>query len=437
MHYFIITHGCQMNEADSDLMAELLRRAGWQEAACQDDADLIILNTCSVRERPEHKVYSTLGELRPWKQSNPDALLAVAGCMAQRAGEEIRRRAPLVDIIMGTRWFHHVDQLVSRARAGERPIIALDLDEDPSAARCGAAETDSPAPLRAFVPIIRGCTNFCTYCIVPHVRGPEASRPLAEIVREVTSLAARGAREVTLLGQNVLAYGRDLSDGATFPQLLHQLNQIEDLWRIRFTTSHPRDVTEDLIDAMAALPKVCEHTHLPIQAGSDKLLREMNRGYTTDRYLELVGALRSRIPGLALTTDMMVGFPGETADEFEQSLRLYERIRFDSAFMFAYSPRPGTAAAARDDGVPRAIKLERLGRLIEIQNRISIERNEEGVGEEVEVLVDGPAHHGEGLLAGRARNNKQVIFPGDPTLAGSVVTVRPTEAHLWGFIAVL
>ena len=219
------------------------------------------------------------------------------------------------------------------------------------------------------------------------------------------------------------------------PQLLSQLNEIEDLWRIRFTTSHPRDVTEDLIETMAALPKVCEHLHLPIQAGSDKLLREMNRGYTTDRYLEIVEALRSRIPGLALTTDIMVGFPGESEDEFEESLRLYERIRFDSAFMFAYSPRPGTAAAARDDAVPRAVKLERLGRLIEFQNRISIERNQEGVGEEAEVLVDGPAHRGEGLLAGRARNNKQVIFPGGPSLAGSLVTVRLAEAHLWGFMA--
>ena len=435
MHYFIITYGCQMNEADSDLMAETLRRAGWQQAACQEDADLIVLNTCSVRERPEHKVYSTLGELRPWKESNPSALLAVAGCMAQRAGEEIRRRCDLVDIVMGTRWFHHVDQLVARARAGERPIIALDLNEDPSAARCTAAETDSPAPLRAFVPIIRGCTNFCTYCIVPHVRGPEISRPPEDILREVTSLTARGAREVTLLGQNVLAYGRDLSDGATFPQLLHQLHQIEDLWRIRFTTSHPRDVTEDLIDTMAALPKVCEHTHLPIQAGSDKILREMGRGYTTERYLETVAALRSRIPGLALTTDMMVGFPGETEDEFDESLRLYERIRFDSAFMFAYSPRPGTSAAERADQVPKQVRLERLGRLIELQNRITIARNEEGVGEDAEVLVDGPAHHGEGLLAGRVRNHKQVIFPGDPTLGGSLVTVRLTEAHLWGFMA--
>ena len=437
MHYFIITYGCQMNEADSDLMAEMLRRAGWQEAACQEDADLIILNTCSVRERPEHKVYSTLGELRPWKQSNPDALLAVAGCMAQRAGEEIRRRCSLVDIVMGTRWFHHVDQLVSRARAGERPIIALDLDEDPSAARCAAAETDSPAPLRAFVPIIRGCTNFCTYCIVPHVRGPEVSRPLAEIVREVSSLVTRGAREITLLGQNVLAYGRDLSDGATFPQLLSQLDEIEDLWRLRFTTSQPRDVTEDLIDTMAALPKVCEHTHLPLQAGTDKLLREMNRGYTIDQYLRIADALRTRVPGLALTTDLMVGFPGETEEEFEQSLRLYERLRFDSAFMFAYSPRPGTAAAARDDEIPRAVRLERLGRLIELQNRISSERNEERVGEEVEVLVDGPAHRGEGLLAGRARNNKQIIFPGRSDLAGALVTVRLTQAHLWGFMAVL
>ena len=433
MKYFIITYGCQMNEADSDLMAELLHRAGWQEAGSAEAADLIVLNTCSVRERPEHKVYSTLGELRAWKQSNPHALLAVAGCMAQRAGEEIRRRAPHVDLVLGTRWFHHIHDLVDRVRAGDGPLVMSEMEEDPSAARTRPDLAADTAPLRAFVPVIRGCTNFCSYCIVPLVRGPESSRPAEDVVCEVKALVARGAREVTLVGQNVLAYGRDLSGGATFPELLRALDPIPDLWRIRFTTSHPRDVTDELVSAMAELPSVCEHMHLPIQAGEDKLLRDMNRGYTTAQYRAIVDRLRARIPGLALTTDIMVGFPGETEEQFEESLRLYRCIGFDAAFMFAYSPRPGTAAAARDDQIPKKLRLERLGRLIEMQNRITLSRNQAGVGEEAEVLVDGPAHRGEGLLAGRARNNRQVIFPGDPDMAGSLVRVKLAEAHLWGF----
>ena len=437
MTYHIITHGCQMNEADSDLMSGVLNQAGWEAAAAYQEADLLIINTCSVRQRPEHKVYSLLGELRPWKEENPARLLAVAGCMAQRVGEEILRRARHVDIVMGTRWFHRIDDLVARALHGERPVLALDVEEDPSSARCRESAVTIPAPLRPFVPIIRGCTNFCTYCIVPFVRGPEASRTIDDVAAEVESLVARGAREVTLLGQNVLAYGRDLADGTTFDRLLSRLKDTDGLWRLRFTTSHPRDVTPALINAMADLPKVCEHLHLPLQAGSDKVLREMNRGYTTARYLEIVEDLRSRIPGLALTTDLLVGFPGETAEEFEESFRFCERVRFDSAFMFAYSPRDGTAAAARPDQVPKDVRLERLGRLIEMQNQISIERNREQIGEEAEVLVDGPAHRGEGLLAGRARNNKQVIFPGAPALAGTLVSVRLTEAHLWGFMATL
>jgi tRNA-2-methylthio-N6-dimethylallyladenosine synthase len=433
MKYSIVTYGCQMNEADSDLMSGLLQRAGWEQTSSRSEADLIIINTCSVRRKPEQKVDSLLGELRRWKLEKPDRLIAVAGCMAQRMGEGIARRAQHVDLIVGTRCFHQIEELVARARAREAPVVQLGMGGDPSIARDREDMQKGPARLRAFVPIIRGCSNLCTYCIVPVVRGSEASRPLAGVEREVRSLVERGTREVTLLGQNVLAYGRDLPEETAFPHLLQRLAGISGLWRVRFTTCHPRDVSADLISAMADLPSVCEHIHLPVQAGTDRLLREMHRGYTTDRYLQTVDALRSRVPGVAITTDIMVGFPGETDEEFRKSLRFYERVGFDAAFTFAYSPRPGTAAAERTDQIPRTIRLARLQELIALQNAISVARNEAAVGEEAEVLVDGPAARGEGLLAGRARTNNQVIFAGTPDLQGRLIRVLLTEAHLWGF----
>ena len=279
MKYVITTFGCQMNQADSRLMAAVLGRAGWEECRSPQEADLILINTCSVREKPEQKVRSLLGALRAEKQARPGTLLGVVGCMAQRRGVQLLSRFPFVDFVLGTRSFHHLAEVVERARQGERRIALTTLDDDPAALRCDLA---SGALLRAFVPIILGCTNFCSYCIVPYVRGQETSRPLDEIVREVEGMVARGTREVTLLGQNVLAYGRDLRDGPTFAQLLERLNARDDLWRIRFTTCHPRDVGDDLIRAMADLPKVCEHIHLPIQAGTDRLLCEMNRGYTVE-----------------------------------------------------------------------------------------------------------------------------------------------------------
>jgi tRNA-2-methylthio-N6-dimethylallyladenosine synthase len=435
MKFSIATYGCQMNEADSDLMSGLLQRAGWEQASSRNDADLFIINTCSVRRKPEEKVYSLLGELRRWKLGKADRLIAVVGCMAQRLGERLARRAPYVDLIAGTRCFHQIEELVARARMHERPLVQLDMDGDPSVARAREDMQEMSAPLRAFVPVIRGCSNFCTYCIVPFVRGSEVSRPLADIEQEVRLLVERGTREVTLLGQNVLAYGRDLPAQTAFPDLLRRLADIPDLWRIRFTTCHPRDVSADLIDTIAEVPSVCEHIHLPIQAGTDSLLREMNRGYTTDRYLQTVEALRSRIPGIAITTDIMVGFPGETDEEFRESLRFYERVGFDAAFTFAYSPRSGTAAAERADQIPRTIRLARLQQLIALQNAITVARNQTAVGEEAEVLVDGPATRGEGLLAGRARTNKQVIFAGEPVLQSSVRRVVLTHAHLWGFRA--
>jgi tRNA-2-methylthio-N6-dimethylallyladenosine synthase len=437
MKYAIVTYGCQMNSADSGLMAAVLDGSGWRPAESRDEADLIVLNTCSVRERPEHKAYSLLGELREWRRSRSAAVLAVSGCMAQRAGEHILARAPHVDIIIGTRHFHRIAELAARVSRGERPLVELGTDDDPSDWRCGAAAAVAAARLRAFVPVIRGCSNFCSYCIVPRVRGSEASRAAHDIEREIESLVSRGTREVTVLGQNVLAYGRDLPEGLTFAQLLERLEGIDGLWRIRFTTCHPRDVSDGVVRAIAGLSKVCEHIHLPIQAGTDRLLEEMNRGYTTEHYLDVVTQLRSRVPAIAISTDMMVGFPGETEEDFCRSLRLYERIRFDSAFTFAYSPRPGTAAAGRPDQVPRQTRLARLSRLIELQNQIAIEVNQRRVGEEVELLVDGTAHRGRGLLSGRTRTNKQTLFAGDTHLIGTLANVRLVKAHLWGFMGEL
>ena len=431
MKYHIITFGCQMNEADSSLMAALLEGAGWEASPSRDGADLVVVNTCSVREKPEHKVHSLLGELRKQREASRGMLVAVTGCMAQRAGEELTKRGRGVDIVLGTRSFHRLPEAVERARSGERPVVMVGMEEDPSPARCAMAS--GRAPLKVFVPIIMGCTNFCSYCVVPYVRGGEKSRPVEDIEREVRGLVGRGTKEVTLLGQNVLAYGRDREGGGDFASLLGELSAIEGLWRIRFTTCHPRDVDEVLVGRIRDLPPVCEHIHLPIQAGTDKLLAEMNRRYTIDEYRRKVEALRAAVPGIAITTDIMVGFPGETEEEFESSLRLYEQIRFDAAFMFAYSPRPGTKAAEREDQVPRAVRLDRLRRLIEVQNRITVERNQEEVGGGVEVLVDGPAERGQGLLAGRARNNKLVVFPGDASLTGELVHVHLAEAHLWGF----
>ena len=429
MKYTIITFGCQMNEADSRLMAAVLDQAGWEEGRTAAEADLIVVNTCSVREKPEQKVRSLLGELRAEKEARPRTVLAVVGCMAQSQGARLVKRAPYVDLVLGTRCFHRIGEAVERLQRGERPVVITDLDDDPATLRC---ELEMGRQLRAFVPVILGCTNFCSYCLVPHVRGKETSRPLAQIVAEVETLVRRNTREVTLLGQNVLAYGRDLRDRSTFEGLLPRLNEIEGLWRIRFTTCHPRDVTPGLIGALR-LPKVCEHLHLPIQAGTDKLLREMNRGYTVAEYRATVEALRAGVPDLAITTDIMVGFPGETDEDYAESLRVYQELGFGAAFTFAYSERPGTAAAERADQVPREIRIARLNRLIEMQNRITRDRNAAEVGRVAEVLVEGPAEKGEGLLAGKTRQNKQVVFPGPAELIGRLVQVRLVEAELWGF----
>ncbi len=436
-----------MNEDDSRQMANLLGQMGYRAASDESDADVIMLNTCSVREKPEQKVRSKLGELRLLKEQKPHLIIGLCGCMAQREGLEFARRAPHVDMVVGTAGIPSIPGLIRRVQAGERPVYALDLPK-----RNGHVEPARPCRvtgevgLKHFVPIMYGCDNYCAYCVVPYARGPERSRPAQDVVGEVTALVAGGCREVTLIGQNVNSYGRSSvvsgpssvvrgqqAEDVDFAGLLEKVNDVPQLERIRFTTSHPKDLSDRLIDAIADLPKVCEHLHLPMQAGDDDVLRAMRRGYSVKHYLDLVARVRERVPGIALTTDVMVGFPGETEEQFVNTLRAVEKVRFDSAFMFAFNPRPGTAAADMDGQLDSATKSRRLSELIELQNRVTLGINKPQVGEEFEVLVEGASEKDSSRLTGYTRTHKTVHFSGGPGLASKLVRVRAVSAHPWGF----
>ncbi|MEI6503592.1 MAG: tRNA (N6-isopentenyl adenosine(37)-C2)-methylthiotransferase MiaB, partial [Armatimonadota bacterium] len=376
--YHIDTMGCQMNERDSETMAGVLEALGLQPAPTLQDARVAILNTCAVREKPEHKVFSRLGELAILKQQRPEMVIGVCGCMAQIGVKEIRKRAPYVDLIIGPRNLSSLGEAVTRALQSSVVTVATNLDEAPDDTQ-PAVRTPG---LSAFVNITYGCNNFCAYCIVPYTRGREISRPVAEIVAEVEGLVADGYREVTLLGQNVNSYkggngepgtgnGKAGTKGGEFAALLRRVGQIEGLWRLRFTTSHPKDLTEGVLRAMAETTSVCEHLHLPIQSGSDKVLKHMGRGYTYKHYKALVDLAREIVPGISLTTDVMVGFPGETDAQFEQTMRAFHEIRYDQAFMFKYSDRPGTRAAKLPDKILPTVSQERLTRLVALQNKVS------------------------------------------------------------------
>jgi tRNA-2-methylthio-N6-dimethylallyladenosine synthase len=434
--YKILTWGCQMNEEDSEQMSLYLQERGYEPAEQVEDADVVLLNTCSVRRKPEDKVFSTLGHLRQLKQRKPQMVIGVCGCMAQLRADEIRQKAPFVDMIVGTAHVSQVGALLEEALQKRRLAMRLDLPE-----RKGTIVTDIPErkvdrtpKLKAFVPIQYGCDKFCTFCIVPITRGRERSRPTADIVEEVRRLAERGTKEITLLGQTVNSYGKNLLEGRVpFARLLKLLSDIDGIERIRFTSPYPRDFRDDLISAIAELPKVMEHVHLPLQSGDNDILKAMRRLYTVEQFEEVAAKLRERVPGIAITTDIIVGFPGETDEQFENTLRVVERIRFDGAFMFAYSPRPGTPAAQMENQVPRAVKQERLQRLIALQNRITCEINSAQVGQVFEVLVEGSSQKDPTKLAGFTRENKMMHFVGGRELAGQIVRVRADEAHLWGF----
>ncbi|MDP2872969.1 MAG: tRNA (N6-isopentenyl adenosine(37)-C2)-methylthiotransferase MiaB [Bacillota bacterium] len=444
MRYRIITYGCQMNERDSDALAAMLEDLGYRPAAAGEPEDLVVFNTCCVRENAERKIMGRVLEYRLEKERRPELLVGVGGCFPQQPGaaERIAGQAPWLDFIFGTHNSSRVPVLVAtaRMRAGLRaetgsgpygPVIEIDDSPDDAA-------VDQPRlaarRVEALVNVSFGCDNYCSYCIVPYVRGRERSRPVQAVVDEVVGLARQGVREVTLLGQNVNSYGRDLAGGADFPGLLAAVDMAASpfgLVRIRFVTSHPRDLSHRLIEAMATLPAVCEHIHLPVQAGSDRVLKAMNRGYTRGHYLALVERLRRAVPGVGLTTDIIVGFPGETEEDFEQTLELVRLACFDSAFTFAYSRRRGTPAAEMAEQVPLPVRRERLARLNRLQEEVSRESLARLVDTGQEVLFLGPSEKDPNVMAGRTRAFHYVLTPAPAELRGRLAMVRIRAARTW------
>ena len=418
---FLRCFGCQMNKLDSELVLSVLTEAGYAMAESIDDADVILFNTCSVRAHAEERVYSHLGTLKAAKRRRPELVIGVIGCMAQKEGRNLLQRAPHVDLVCGTRMFPRVAELLADVRRGRGPVVAVQEAVITSVKRSAGVR---PRRAQAFVSVMRGCDNYCAYCVVPYVRGREISRPVAEIVAEVRQLVADGCIEVTLLGQNVNSYGKSLSNGARLPNLLEELDAIPGLARIHFVTSNPKDMSRDILEAVGALPKVCEYLHMPAQAGSDRVLKLMRRGYTNGHYRDLAALARELIPGVAIASDFIVGFPSETADEFDKTAQLVRDMRFQNSFIFKYSPRPGTAAAKLADDVRPEEKRRRNQALLGIQQQVSEAANAEFLGREVEVLVEGSSRSDPARLTGRLRTNHIVVFPGGPGLVGRLVTVR-------------
>lgn len=430
--YWINTFGCQMNEHDSEVIAALIENLGYDPAFEPEEADLIIINTCAVRKKPEDKVASMLGKLLALKQQKQDLIIAVGGCMTQQEDSAyyIKNRFKQVDLIFGTHALPRLPNLLDLALKNRETII--DIGEDyPEREGLPAARVSS---FQAWLPIIYGCDNYCSYCVVPYVRGRERSRRFQDIVTEAAALAQKGYREITLLGQNVNSYGRDLPDSRSFADLLAGLNRIEGLRRVRFMTSHPKDLSPAMIKEVARGEKICEHFHLPVQSGSNRILELMNRRYSREHYLDLVRAVKETVPGVSITSDIIVGFPGETENDFLETADLIEKARFDSAFAFIYSPRKKTAAEKLKDTVPYAEKEKRLQFLNKIQQRISLEENELLVNRDLEVLVEGSSKSNLALATGRTRTNKLVHFPGPAHLAGRLIRVRITGARTWNLL---
>ncbi|MGE3840862.1 MAG: tRNA (N6-isopentenyl adenosine(37)-C2)-methylthiotransferase MiaB [Vicinamibacterales bacterium] len=434
--YVIETFGCQMNVHDSDRMAGLLDAAGFEAAADATDADVVVINTCSVRERAEEKLYTRLGELRvDAEQTGRRRIIAVAGCVAQQEGHSLFHRSRLVDVIVGTQSILQLPSLIARATDewSRSPVVDIELHDTVSFPFGLTRRSDS---VRAQVTIIEGCNDFCAFCVVPYTRGRERMRPATEILEEVRLLADSGFKEIQLLGQIVNHYQAPDRSECDFPELLSLVHEVSGIERIRFASPHPRHVTRRLIEAMRDLPKVCKHLHLPVQSGSTAVLQRMRRRYSREWYLELVGALRSQLPDLSISTDMIVGFPGETADDFNETLSLTETVRFSSMFSFKYSPRPQTLADKRmPDDVSEEEKTGRIVTLQDTQRRIQLERHERAVGSRVLVLADAFSKRHEGQVSGRTTGNAVVNFPGDEQLIGQFVTVRIERAgpnSLWG-----
>ncbi|WP_353095230.1 tRNA (N6-isopentenyl adenosine(37)-C2)-methylthiotransferase MiaB [Tissierella praeacuta] len=421
--YLKKTYGCQMNEHDSEKISWILENMNYIETENIEEADFIIYNTCLIRENAEVKVYGHLGSLKKLKRQNPNLMIAICGCMMQK--EDIRNvilsKHKHVDIIFGTHNIHKLPQLIdNHLQTGETTVDVFEdikeIDENINANR--------KYSYKAFVNIIYGCNNFCTYCVVPYTRGRENSREPENIINEIKELAKNGCKEIMLLGQNVNSYGKNLNRDYSFTDLLKDINKIDGIERIRFMTSHPKDLSDELINCYATLDKLCEHLHLPVQSGSDRMLKEMNRHYTKEDYLKIITKLKKAVPNISITTDIIIGFPGETEEDFNDTLKLVKEVRFDSAFTFLYSMREGTKAARMENQIDDKIKHNRFQRLTDTLNDIGLEINQSLIGETFEVLVEEVSKNNTEVLTGRTRANKLVHFKGGKQLIGSMVNVK-------------
>jgi len=419
-----------MNEEDSERLSGMLKSLGYTQIDDREKAGIIIFNTCCVRENAENKVYGNLGILKGIKKRNPETIIAICGCMMQQKGvsETIKKKYPFVDIIFGTYNLHRFPELLASAMQSTKTVIEV---WDKEGEIVEGLPVSHESDLKAFVTIMHGCNNFCTYCIVPYTRGRERSRKPEAIEEEIRQLAANGYKEVTLLGQNVNSYGKDLGN-TSFADLLRRVDKIDGIERIRFMTSHPKDLTDELIEAIKDCPHVCEHVHLPVQSGSTRLLAKMNRKYTKEQYLELVEKLKKAVPGVAITTDIIVGFPGETEEDFQETMDIVRKVGYDSAFTFIYSIREGTPAAKYLDQIPDEIKHDRFNRLLDLVNSVGDKKSKEYLGKTVEVLVEGYSKTEEDKLTGRTRTGKLVNFSGgDASLKGKLVNVKIDETQMY------
>lgn len=425
---YIKTHGCQMNEYDSARMADVLRESdGLALTSDPEQADVLLLNTCSVREKAQEKVFSQLGRWRQWKQNRPDLIIGVGGCVASQEGHTIRTRAPYVDLVFGPQTIHRLPSMLAEARAGRRTVVDISFPEIEKFDKLPEPRAEGPT---AFVSVMEGCSKYCSYCVVPYTRGEEISRPLDDVIAEIVGLVEQGVREVTLLGQNVNAYRGAMIDGdiADLALLINYIASIEEIERIRFTTSHPVEFSDSLIQAFAEVPKLVSHLHLPVQSGSDRILSLMKRGHTVLEYKAKLRKLIQARPGISISSDFIVGLPGETDTDFQATLALVDEIGFDRSFSFSYSPRPGTPAASLPDQVPAAVKKERLA-ILQERLRASETAISQGMINSVQqVLVERSSKKDAAMLAGRTANNRVVNFAADQDLLGRMVKVRITEA---------
>jgi tRNA-2-methylthio-N6-dimethylallyladenosine synthase len=425
---YIKTHGCQMNEYDSDRMAEVLAAShGLDLTDDEREADVILVNTCSIREKAQEKVFSQLGRWRPLKEKRPDVVIGVAGCVASQEGDAILRRAPFVDMVFGPQTLHRLPEMLDRVRDSGQPTVDTSFPEIEKFDHLPPPGARGPS---AFVSTMEGCSKYCTFCVVPYTRGDEVSRPLDDVIAEIAELEAQGVREINLLGQNVNAYRGPMHDGGTadLAMLIRYVAAFDGIERIRFTTSHPVEFSDRLIEAYADVPKLADYLHLPVQSGSDRILALMKRGHTVLEYKDRIRRLREARPGISLSSDFIVGFPGETERDFQETLKLVRDLNFDQSFSFVYSARPGTPAASLPDSVPLDEKKDRLRRLQDQLNRQAAAISEAMVGATQRVLVEGPSRKNPKELAGRTENNRVVNFPGPASLVGRFVDLEITAA---------